>query len=135
MAPPLFDVQSLFRAVDGERERQGLSWAALARQVGVAASTIRRLGGAEDAEADGVLALVGWLGAAPEDYVKGDVVSGGQLPHAGAGFVRVDMESVARASADPRGARGRTRTSIQNLVEVAQRSGRTVASLTRVSDV
>ena len=68
----LFDLQRLFRAVDAQRERHGLSWAALARQVGVAASTIRRFGEAEDAEADGVLALVIWLGAAPEDYVRGD---------------------------------------------------------------
>jgi transposase len=129
-----FDLEGLFRAIDAERERQGLSWAALARQVGVAASTIRRFGYADDAEADGVLALVRWLGVAPEDYVSGDAVCGMRLGRAGAGYVRVDMELVARAAGDSRGANGRTRTSIQNLVEVAQRSGQPVASLTRLSD-
>lgn len=135
MATPLFDLRGLFRAVDAERERQGLSWAALARRVGVAASTIRRFGDADDAEADGVLALVRWLGVAPEDYVAGDSVTGKRLPPADGGYVRVDMESVAVADDDPSGAAGRSRTSIQNLVAVAQRSGRPVASLTRRSEV
>lgn len=135
MATPRFDLPGLFRAADAERRRQGLSWAALSRQVGVAPSTIRRFGEADDAEADGVLALIGWLGDAPEDYVRDDVVGGKRLPDAGGRFVRVDMELVTSAKADPAGVRGRTRTSIQVLVGVAQRSGRTVASLTRLSDV
>lgn len=107
----------------------------MSRQVGVAPSTIRRFGEADDAEADGVLALIGWLGDAPEDYVRDDVVGGKRLPDAGGRFVRVDMELVTSAKADPAGVRGRTRASIQVLVGVAQRSGRTVASLTRLSDV
>lgn len=135
MASPLFDLQGLFRAVDGERQRQGLTWADLARQVGVAASTIRRFGEADDAEADGVLALIRWLGVTPEDYVRGDSVRGDPLRGGGDGYVRVDMELVARAKGDPRGARGRTRSSIQNLVLVAQCSGQPVAALTFFSEV
>jgi len=115
--------------------RQGLSWAALAREVGVAASTIRRFGEADDAEADGVLAAVRWLGAAPEDYVAGDAVRGQRLRPDGSGYVRVDMELVAIAKGDPSDVGGRARTSIQRLVEVAQRSRRPVASLTRLSEV
>ena len=103
----------------------------MSRQVGVVASTIRRFGEADDAEADGVLALVGWLGVAPEDYVQGDVVQPERLPDASGGFVRVDMDLVVGTTAETSGAGGRSRTSIQALVEVAQRSGRTVASLTR----
>ena len=133
MTTPLFDLRELFRAIDAERDRHGLSWEALAREVGVAASTIRRFGVADDAEADGVLALIRWLGVAPEDYVRGDAVRGNRL-RGGDRYVRVDMESVARANGDPGGGRGRTRTTIQNLVEVAQRSGLPVASLTRVSE-
>lgn len=135
MATPLFDLGGLFRAVDVERARRGLSWAALARQVGVSSSTIRRFGEADDAEADGVLALVRWLSVAPEDYVRSDLVTGERLRRAGAGYVRVDMELVASASGDPRDGQGRTRTSIQNLVDIAQRSGQPVASLTRFSEV
>ncbi|MGI9598182.1 MAG: hypothetical protein ACR2QK_18610 [Acidimicrobiales bacterium] len=135
MATPLFDLPRLFRAVDVERQRRGLGWAGLARQVGVAASTIRRFGEADDAEADGVLALVRWLGVAPEDYVAGDLVRGDRLRPAGDGYVRVDMELVATANGDHRGAKGRSRTSIQDLVEVAKRSGQPVAALTRFSEV
>lgn len=130
-----FDLRKLFRAIDAEREHRSLSWAALGRQVGVAPSTILRFGEAGDAEADGVLALVRWLGVPPEDYVTGASVKGARLRQHGDGLVRVDMELIAKANGDPRGAQGRTRTSIQHLVEVAQRSGQPVTSLTRFSDV
>ena len=62
-------------------------------------------------------------------------MSGNRLPAADGGYIRVDMELVAIANGDPTGARGRTRTTIQKLVEVAQRSGQPVASLTRFSDM
>ena len=132
---PLFDLPALFVAADTERKREGLSWAALARQIGVAASTLRRYEVADDAEADGVLAVVRWLGAAPEDYVTGGAVRGQLLPVSEGGFIRVDMELIAVASGERNGARGRTRTSIQKLVEVAQHSGEPVASLTRIANV
>lgn len=132
MAPPLFDLRQLFQGVDAERTLRGLSWAALAREVGVAASTIRRFREAEDAEADGVLALIRWLGVAPEQFIRGDSVPGVRL--AATGFVRVDMELFATAQGDPAGADGRTRTTIQRLVGVAQQAGQPVTALTRVSD-
>jgi ribosome-binding protein aMBF1 (putative translation factor) len=53
-----FDLQQLFRSIDHARSDRGLTWAALARQVGVASSTIRRFESAADAEADGVLTLI-----------------------------------------------------------------------------
>ena len=131
---PLFDLRALFQAVDAERQHQGLSWDALARQVRVAASTIRRYGNGDDAEADGVLAVLRWLGAEPERYITGDAPKGQPLPTHGPGYIRVDMELIAAASGDPKGANGRTRTTIQNLVEVAHRSHKPVASLTRLSE-
>ena len=132
---PVFDLPAVFRAVDIERQLHDLSWAALARQIGVAASTMRRYETADDAEADGVLAVLRWLGTAPEHYITGGAVKGQLLPAGEQGYIRVDMELIAVASGDPNGASGRTRTSIQHLVEVAQRSGRPVASLTRFSEV
>jgi len=135
MEMPLFDIRALFSAIEAERLHRGLSWNSLALQVGVAASTVRRLSQADDAEADGVLALVRWLGSAPEDFVPGGSVKGKRLRRAGEGYVRVDMELVAAASGDHRGANGRTRTSIQRLVEVAQRSGLPIEALTRFSEV
>jgi hypothetical protein len=62
---PRFDLGELFRRVDSARRESGQSWASLSTQVGVAVSTIRRFEHAADAEADGVLAVVGWLGVAP----------------------------------------------------------------------
>lgn len=135
MGEVLFDLRGLFESVDSERERLGVSWSALSREVGVGASTIRRFGVAHDAEADGVLALVRWLGVAPEEFVSSSSVCGEKLLASGDGVVRVDMDSVAIADGDARGARGRTRTTIQNLVSVAQRAGQPVASLTRFSNV
>lgn len=125
---------SFFLAIDVERRRQHLTWAALVRTVGVSASTIRRFGDADDAEADGVLALVRWLGATPEDYVVDTGVKGDLLPHREGSVVRVDMELVANANNEPSGARGRTRTSIQRLVGTAQRVQQPVASLTRLTE-
>lgn len=130
---PRFDLRRLFLAIDAERERQGLSWSSLSGHVGVATSTMRRFADADDAEADGVLALIRWLGAMPEDYVADAQVEGRRLPD-GDGIVRVAMELVARANDEPAGARGRTRTTIQRLVGAADRSLQPVASLTRMSE-
>ncbi len=135
MAAPLFDLQALFEAVDAERDRQGLSWAALSRQIGVAPSTIRRYGEAGDAEADGVLAVLQWLDAIPEQYIADSNVAGVRLQPASNGHVRVDMELIAEANSDRRGANGRTRTTIQNLAAAAERSGRPIASLTRLTTI
>lgn len=135
MTATSFDLRRLFGAIDAERRVRDLSWAALAREVGVATSTIRRFGTADDAEADGVLALVRWLGVAPEDYVSSKVVTGERLHPPGDGYVRVDMELIAMAKGDRRGASGRTRTTVQDLVEVALGAGQPIASLTRLSDV
>lgn len=135
MADTLFDLGRLFESVAAQRERLRLSWAALSRQVGVATSTIRRFGESDDAEADGVLALLRWLDAVPEDFIDGGRVAGERLASCGEGVVRVDMELIAAAEGDKRGARGRTRTTIQRLATVAEHAGQSVASLTRLSDL
>jgi transcriptional regulator with XRE-family HTH domain len=135
MATPSFDLRALFEAVNVERERRGLSWAALSREIGVASSTIRRYANADDAEADGVLATLQWLDATPEHYINGGNVAGTRLQHASEGHVRVDMQIVAEANGDPRGANGRTRTTIQTLASTADRSGQPVASLTRLTEI
>ncbi len=134
-----FDLPGLYESIDTKRATHNLTWAALSRQVGVAPSTIRRLGRADDAEADGVLALIRWLGATPEDHVVGGSVQGSPLTSpltssSGEGQIRVDMELVAEAAGDRRGARGRTRTTIQRLVDVAERAERPIATLTRFSE-
>lgn len=127
-----FDLGRLFDLIAAERERLGLSWSSLSDQVGVSASTIRRFATADDAEADGVLVLLRWLAVVPEQLIVGGDVDGRPLPVGG--IVRVDMELVAAANNDQSGAKARTRTTIQRLVETAQRSRQPVAALTRISD-
>lgn len=124
-----FDLGELYRRVEDARLSAGQSWAAVARATGVAASTIRRFEHAHDAEADGVLAVLAWLGVAPEELV----VSGGRgtpLPSPNGGFVRVDQQRVAAIMGARRAA---NRTTIQRLVAVAHTSGQSIASLTRSS--
>lgn len=138
MTTTVFDLQALFHAINAERQRQHLTWTALSRHVGVSGSTIRRYSQANDAEADGVLILIQWLATAPEDYITGNSVAPEKLTPPGDGPVRVDMNRVdmnrvANATQDPRGADGRTRTTIQRLVRAAQDTNQSVASLTRTT--
>ena len=128
-----FDLGELSRRIEQERERRGLTMAAVARQVGVAASTIRRFQTADDAEADGVLSLIAWVGDAPERFISKTQVVGTVLPPALTGCIRVDMDLVAQATSRRPGTT--TRTTIQRLASAAQLSGRTIASLTRWSQV
>lgn len=128
-----FDLSQLWRSIDEERQARGMTWASLSEEVGVGVSTIRRFSEASDAEADGVLALVGWLGVAPECFIAESSVDGSPLPESGGGMIRVDMGAIAQLTHGEVVAQGRTRTTIQRLVGAAQASGRTVASLTRWS--
>lgn len=63
-----FDLAELSCRIDQLRDERGLTMTALAREVGVGASTIQRFRTAADAEADGVLALISWTGDAPERF-------------------------------------------------------------------
>jgi hypothetical protein len=131
----LFDLVSLFATVDAERHRQGLSWVALSREVGVAAATIRRCAHADDMEADGVLALVRWLDVPPEGFVSSSQRTGDRLTPHGKGMVRADTDAMRAVTVGTTSALTHTgqRTSIQRLTRTAIDSGRTIASLTRWS--
>lgn len=130
MGPGRFDLARLHRDVDDERKRRGRTWSLVSHETGVSTSTIRRLATADDAEADGVLALVRWLGVPPEAFVDAARRAGEPLP-TGAGVVRVDMTRVAEAVGEP--VRGRERTTIQRLVEAALLVDVSVASLARLT--
>lgn len=71
-----FDLGKLSCRIEELGEERGLTMAALAGEVGVAASTTRRFRTANDAEADGELAQIAWI-------IVGSLVSGTQLPPAG----------------------------------------------------
>ncbi|MGL5809682.1 MAG: hypothetical protein ACRCYQ_07050 [Nocardioides sp.] len=70
-----FDPPALHVALDAERRRRGLTWAAVAAETLVATTTINRLtrdGGPAGArfEVDGILALTHWLGRTIEDFTR-----------------------------------------------------------------
>ena len=128
-----FDLKRLSDRLDQARSDRSLTWTQISKEVSVATSTIRRFATADDAEADGVLALVGWLGVAPEEFVRDSKVAGEPLPAANDGVIRVDMGLVAALPRNMGRQRVGTRTTIQRLTTVAQESGMTIASLTRRS--
>ena len=99
-------------------------------ETGVSTSTIRRMASAEDAEADGVLTLVAWLGLQPEAFMDG-VSSDRAVAPLGSMVVRVDMASVRRTN--PSISWKGSRTTIQRLAAAARAAGVTVESLTRRS--
>jgi len=63
--------EQLYAAVDSRRQELGLSWAAVARQIGVALSTLKRTQQNGPMETDGILSMTRWLGRPPEDFVVG----------------------------------------------------------------
>ncbi|HET6297443.1 MAG TPA: cobalamin biosynthesis protein [Kribbella sp.] len=68
--PRRFDPPALHAALDAQRTAQGLSWAAVAEQGGVAVATINRLRHHGRFEIDGILALTSWLGQPLETFTR-----------------------------------------------------------------
>jgi transcriptional regulator with XRE-family HTH domain len=56
--------------MDERRQALGLSWAEVARQIGVSASTLTRTKRGGRMEVDGMLAMVSWLGQPVERFVR-----------------------------------------------------------------
>ncbi len=131
--PRPFDLGALAAALDAKRSELGLSWAELARKVGVSVSTLRRFSHADDAEADGVLCVLGWLDVTPETYVSDSTVPGQKLPTPDGGVIRIDMAELSRLNEFSYGSKRRSRTTIQRLVGAAQNAGLPVAALTKRS--
>jgi hypothetical protein len=70
MAMRRFDAQALYAALDRQRTARGLSWQQVAAEIGVGAATMTRTRSGARLEVDGMLAMVGWLGARVEDFVR-----------------------------------------------------------------
>lgn len=64
-----FDPKALFQALDARRKSRGLTWAAVAREIGVSPSTLTRTAEGGRMEADGMLAMCRWLGRPAESFV------------------------------------------------------------------
>jgi uncharacterized protein YfiM (DUF2279 family) len=63
-----FDGPGLYAALDAERQERGLSWSALAAQIGVSATTLKGTRTSGALELDGVLAMLRWLGRSAESF-------------------------------------------------------------------
>lgn len=63
-----FDVSALYTALDAERTARGLTWAQVQSEVGVSASTMRRMEKGGRMELDGVLFMLQWLGRKAEEF-------------------------------------------------------------------
>ena len=69
--PHWFDRPALYAALDAQRRTRGISWQQVSRETGVAASTIVATKRDGLMETDGMLAMVRWLGCAPENFIRG----------------------------------------------------------------
>jgi transcriptional regulator with XRE-family HTH domain len=56
------DVAALWRLLDKQRARRGLSWRELARELDLSASTLTRLGQGKRPDADALMTIFVWLG-------------------------------------------------------------------------
>ncbi len=65
-----FDAAALYHALDAERQARGVTWQAVATDIGVSVATITRIRHGGRMEVDGMLAMVSWLKRPVEDFVR-----------------------------------------------------------------
>lgn len=65
-----FDARALYAALDAQRLARSLSWRQVAAETGVSVATITRTRTGGRMEVDGMLALVAWLDAPVERFVR-----------------------------------------------------------------
>jgi transcriptional regulator with XRE-family HTH domain len=154
-----FDFESLHAELDAERVRRGLTKQRLAGDIGVSVSTISRAAVGGIMEADGVLAMVRWLGVPPERFVRpAPVAQPTRLLTSPTATVRADTLAMhnaldrrraergiswevvgdelgsSRLATELAGLRRGGRTTIATLVAPAQWLGLPIAALTREAE-
>jgi transcriptional regulator with XRE-family HTH domain len=73
-APPrerIFDAEGFFDALDSERDARKLNWKDVAREAGVSASTLTRMGQGRRPDVDSLAALARWSGLDTDEFIKG----------------------------------------------------------------
>lgn len=68
--PIRFDARALYETLDAQRQARGMSWKEVADEIGVSASTLTRTRRGGRMEADGMLAMVRWLGRTAESFTR-----------------------------------------------------------------
>lgn len=69
LALPHLNIPSLQQAMDAERTKQGMTWAALALKVHVSVPTMRSMNERGNIEADAVVLILQWLRRRCDDFV------------------------------------------------------------------
>jgi ribosomal protein L24E len=135
-----FSLQSLYKALDQQRQVRGLSWSAALREIRrlsehqgrpLSLSTVKGVGSRAVAEGDGVLQMLRWLNRTPESFMFGvqeTDKSSGQLPEIPTGKVlRFDTQKMYAAVDARRAERNIT------WAQVAREIGWSVAALHHLS--
>ena len=65
-----FDSKALYDALDQKRGDHQISWSQVSSETGVSVSTITRTQRGGRLEADGMVAMVAWLGVPVETFVR-----------------------------------------------------------------
>jgi hypothetical protein len=64
-----FDGAALYTALDAEREHRGMTWKDVEGEIGVAASTMKRMRLGGRLELDGVMFILQWLDMPAETFL------------------------------------------------------------------
>lgn len=72
MATTKINVDALYGALNAKREAKGMSWRAVAKDIGVSPSLLSRIGNGYRPDADGFVTLVTWLGMSAENFMMTD---------------------------------------------------------------
>jgi transcriptional regulator with XRE-family HTH domain len=70
MARTLFDSDRLYSALDAARAARGLSWRDVAKESGVSASSLTRIGQGKRPDVDSLAALCAWSGLDARDFME-----------------------------------------------------------------
>ncbi|HUS62070.1 MAG TPA: hypothetical protein VMY34_07720 [Acidimicrobiales bacterium] len=133
----MFDIEQYFAAVDHERSRRGLTWAALTRELNapfshrpdippISASTLTGMRNRGGLNGNIVVHTLMWLGRTPEDFTPGHPVSGAPLPSLEPGCLpRWDGEALYAAVDAKRAELGLTWAGAARDIGVFEHDGRT----------
>jgi transcriptional regulator with XRE-family HTH domain len=67
-----FDVKSFYSALDSQRQSKRVTWKQVAKESGVSASTLTRMGQGKRPDVDSMAALIAWSGLSADSFVKGE---------------------------------------------------------------
>jgi transcriptional regulator with XRE-family HTH domain len=66
-----FDAEGFYDALDAERQSRGITWKEIARESGVSASTLTRMGQGRRPDVDSLAALSAWANLDADRFIRG----------------------------------------------------------------